>query len=75
MAKTPFIEDAAQEARRLEIRLLAQEEVEKFNQGFEQRLTTAITKALDTVVEEYNARLTSLEEDQARILRHLGLEN
>ena len=66
--------DPRQVARDLEVRLLAQEEIEKFNHGFEQRLTTAITKALDTVVEEYKTRLQDLEEDMARVLRHTGLE-
>ena len=42
--------------------------------GFEERLTTALKKALDIVTGEYNERLVTLEEDQARILRHLGLE-
>lgn len=43
--------------------------------GFEQRLTVALTKALDIVTGEYSVRLITLEEDQARILRHLGLED
>lgn len=48
--------------------------VRKELEGFEQRLTMALTKALDIVTGEYNARLVTLEEDQARVLRHLGLE-
>lgn len=66
--------DATEKARELEVRLLVQEEVERFALGFEHRLTTAMTKALDTVVEEYNCRLVVLEEDLARLLRHSGLE-
>ncbi len=42
--------------------------------GFEERLTIAFRKALDTVTVAQDARLKALEEDQARILRHLGLE-
>ena len=53
-----------------EVRAIVREELE----GFEQRLTTALTKALDIVTGEYNQRLVNLEMDQARILRHLGLE-
>ena len=41
----------------------------------EARLARSMTKALDTVVAELEARLRSLEEDQARILRHLGMAN
>jgi hypothetical protein len=41
--------------------------------GFEERLATAMQKALDVVVSELDTRIHQLEEDQARILRHLGL--
>ena len=65
--------EGIQAAQELEIRLLVDEEFEQRLKGFEERLATAMTKALDTVVEEYNARLRVLEEDQARINKHLGL--
>lgn len=41
---------------------------------FEVRLAKSMQKALDIVVEELGERLRAVEEDQARILRHLGLE-
>lgn len=46
----------------------------KFVRGLEQRLADAMEKALDTVTHNYDERLRSLEEDQARILRHTGLD-
>ena len=43
--------------------------------GLEDRLTIGMTKALDIVTAQLGARIQALEEDQARILRHLGLDN
>lgn len=45
-----------------------------FAAGLEERLASGMTKALDIVTADFNDRLQALEEDQARILRHLGLE-
>lgn len=53
--------------------LTADERIDLFLDGFEDRLARAMQKALDVVTADADARLRSLEEDQARILRHLGL--
>lgn len=59
------------------VRALAREEVEdrlgKYDDAFEQRLASAFQKALDIVAADYSTRIRRLEEDQARILRHLGI--
>jgi hypothetical protein len=55
------------------IKALVDEELEVFKKQLESALATSMRKALDTVTTEYEERLRSLEEDQARILRHLGL--
>jgi hypothetical protein len=48
--------------------------IDEILEGLEDRLTQGMTKALDTVTTSMNSRLQALEEDQARILRHLGLD-
>ncbi len=55
------------------VKALVDEELEAFKKQLESALATSMRKALDTVTTEYEDRLRSLEEDQARILRHLGL--
>ena len=45
-----------------------------FAKGLEDRLADAMTKALDIVTADFKERIRDLEEDQARILRHLGLK-
>lgn len=57
-----------------EIRELVAAAMHDYMRGFEQRLAISMTKALDIVTAEQNARLRRLEEDQARLLRHLGLD-
>jgi len=57
-----------------EARMIAKEEIAAWADALEGRLATAMTKALDIVTATQNLRLKALEEDQARILRHLGLE-
>lgn len=44
-------------------------------ESFEDRLATAMTKAFDTVLNEYEGRIRSLEEDLARVFRHTGLSD
>ncbi len=55
------------------IKALIDEELEQFKKNLESALATSMRKALDTVAGEFEDRLQSLEEDQARILRHLDL--
>lgn len=57
-----------------ELSALMESKVDTYMAQFEGRLSTAMTKALDTVLYDTNERLTRIEEDQARILRHLGLD-
>lgn len=57
-----------------EIKQAVLRELEHYNDAFEERLSLAIQKGLDSVVHEFQFRLRQVEEDQARILRHLGLE-
>lgn len=56
------------------VQALVKEEIARFLSGFEERLAASMQRALDTVVSDLDDRLRSLEEDQARILRHLGLD-
>lgn len=55
------------------IRALIDETLEEFKAKLEATLATSMRKAFDTVLGEYEERIKSLEEDQARILRHLNL--
>lgn len=59
----------------MDVRSTIREELAKFSDGLEDRLAMAMTKALDTVMHEMDGRLRQLEEDQARILRHLGMKS
>lgn len=58
-----------------EVKRIVDAELARFRSGLEDALATAMTKALDTVVGDVEGRLRQIEEDQARILRHLGLES
>lgn len=60
---------------RQELEVIVVEALDGYLAGFEDRLASSIQKALDMVVHEYAERIRALEEDQARILRHLGLES
>jgi len=42
--------------------------------GMEDRLAIGMTKALDTTYASLVQQIKALEEDQARILRHLGID-
>lgn len=54
---------------------IAKQEIIIFASALELRLASAMTKALDTVKSEFDTRLQELEEEHARVLRHLGLED
>jgi len=57
-----------------QIEKLVEEVFTRLMTGFEERLASAMQKALDTVVSEQNARIRAIEEDLAKIQRHMGLE-
>ena len=57
-----------------ELRLMIQEEIQDFMDGFEDRLATSMRKALDTVTHGLEVRLRAVEEDVARVERHSGLD-
>ena len=56
------------------VRVLARDEISKFSETLEARLSVAFRKALDTVVTDLELRMEQLEAEHARVLRHLGLE-
>ncbi len=58
-----------------EMHEIARKEIDKSYDALEVRLATAFRKALDTVVVDLEARQEQLEEEHARVLRHLGLED
>ena len=58
----------------IQVEVAIQEELSTYMTGFEDRLATAMQKALDVVTSGLDQRLQSLEMDQARVLRHLGLD-
>lgn len=55
------------------IKALVNERLQDFSAQLEKALALSMQKALDVVVADLDARLRALEEDQARILRHLGM--
>jgi len=56
-----------------EVQQIVRAELERFNDGFEQRLADAIRKALDTSYMDLSERVRALEEDMAKLQRHTGL--
>lgn len=58
-----------------EVEQIIDDALSRYDSGFEQRLAASFQKVLDTVMAEYDERVRELEEDQARILRHLGLSS
>lgn len=57
-----------------EVQEIVRAELKDFSDGLQSRLEVAFRKALDTVTTEFEDRLQALEEDQARLLRHTGLD-
>lgn len=53
---------------------LTPDNLDAYMAAFEERLALAITKGLDVAMAEFESRLRRLEEDQARVLRHIGLD-
>lgn len=58
-----------------EVKVIVADAIHSFSEGLEERLARGMTKALDIVTHDINERLRTIEEDQARILRHLGLKS
>lgn len=56
-----------------ELKVILDDRFTQFNSALEASLSSAMQKALDTVVTDLEDRLRQIEEDQARIMRHLGL--
>lgn len=50
-----------------EVKALVRQELARYNDGFETRLTLAIQRALDTVLSSLEDRIRTLEEDVARL--------
>lgn len=57
------------------LEVLIDKRIQQFLDGFEERLARSMQRALDTVLHSLESRIQQLEEDQARILRHLGLDD
>lgn len=74
-ANITMTDPADQVVTRDELEVVVVDALDGYLAGFEDRLASSIQKALDMVVHEYAERIRALEEDQARILRHLGLES
>lgn len=55
--------------------MMTPNELQAFLDGFQERLAASMQRALDTVTSDMDQRLRVVEEDQARILRHLGLDH